>query len=205
MRWLFFATDPGRTAKWTCPSSSTATTRTTAWAWRFPATTITPGRMRAGSLASLSVDQPSPSSSSSLRSAARSMRASIKVPPLTRLRVVVGVRHDPARAADKSLHTGLQVIKAHSEMTRVAAGRPEPHTHGKNIPDRQQAQAIEADQWRLLGEFIDGGVADGEHRNPVDAVDPVVTLRVLGQDVRVEVPPRAPARRRRPPGRRRLA
>src|SRR5271165_6032266 len=54
MRWLFFATDPGRTAKWTCPSSSTATTRTTAWAWRFPATTITPGWMRAGSLASLS-------------------------------------------------------------------------------------------------------------------------------------------------------
>jgi len=34
----------------------------------------------AGSLASLSVDQPSPSSSSSLRSATKSMRASITVP-----------------------------------------------------------------------------------------------------------------------------
>ena len=83
---------------------------------------------------------------------------------------MVGVRHDPVRAADKSLHTEPQVIKAHSEMTRVAAGRLQPHTHGKNIPDRQQAQAIEADQWRLLGEFIDSGVPNGEHRDAVDAV-----------------------------------
>jgi hypothetical protein len=30
MRWLSFATDPGSTAKWTCPSSSIATARTTA-------------------------------------------------------------------------------------------------------------------------------------------------------------------------------
>ena len=37
-----------------------------------------------------------------VKAATKSMRASIKVPPLTRLRVVVGVRHDPVRAADKS-------------------------------------------------------------------------------------------------------
>ena len=67
-----------------------------------PAATITPGRMPAGSLASLSVDQPSPSSSSSLRSATKSMRASINLPPQTRLHVAVGVRHDPVRAADRS-------------------------------------------------------------------------------------------------------
>jgi hypothetical protein len=42
------------------PSSSTASTQPTAWAWRFPATSIAPGRIRAGSLASLSIDQPSP-------------------------------------------------------------------------------------------------------------------------------------------------
>ena len=87
---------------------------------------------------------------------------------------MVGVRHDPVRAADKSLHTDLQVIKAHREMTRVAAGRLQSHPHGKKVPDRQQAQAVEADQWRLLGEFIDGGVADGSrspaHQHHVSAV-----------------------------------
>ena len=31
-RWRFLATEPGRIAKWICPSSSTATTRTTACA-----------------------------------------------------------------------------------------------------------------------------------------------------------------------------
>ena len=77
MRWRPFSTDPGGTVKWNCPSSPTATTRTTAWAWRFPATSITPGRMPAGLLASPSVDQPSPSSSSSLRSATRSICESI--------------------------------------------------------------------------------------------------------------------------------
>jgi len=103
---------------------------------------------------------------------------------------VVGVRHNPVRAADKPLHTLLQVIKAHSEVTRVAAGRLQPHPRGKNISDRQQAEAIEADQWRLLGEFINSGVGDGEYPNPVDAVDAVITRRVLRQDVRVKVPPR---------------
>jgi hypothetical protein len=67
--------------KCTCPSSSTATTRTTAWAWRFPAT--------------------------------------------------------------------------------------------KNVTNLQQGQTIKADQRRLLGKFIDGGVADGEDRDSVDAVDAV--------------------------------
>jgi hypothetical protein len=48
--------------KCTCPSSSIATTRTTACAWRFPATSITPRRIREGSRASLRVDQPHPRS-----------------------------------------------------------------------------------------------------------------------------------------------
>jgi hypothetical protein len=65
------------------------------------ATSITPGWIRPGSRASLSLDQPNHSSSSSLRSAARPMRGSIRSPPLPRLRVVVGVRHDLMRAADK--------------------------------------------------------------------------------------------------------
>lgn len=62
MRWRFFSTDPGSTVKCTCPSSSIATTRTTACAWRFPATSITPRRIREGSRASLRVDQPHPRS-----------------------------------------------------------------------------------------------------------------------------------------------
>jgi hypothetical protein len=48
MRCRLLSTDPGSTVKCTCPSSSTATTRTTAWAWQLPATSITPGRIRAG-------------------------------------------------------------------------------------------------------------------------------------------------------------
>ena len=43
MRCRFFSSDPGRTAKCTCPSWSTAITRTTARACRLPATSITPG------------------------------------------------------------------------------------------------------------------------------------------------------------------
>src|SRR5579863_3633952 len=162
MRWRFFSTDPGSTVKCTCPSSSTATTRTTAWAWRLPATSITPGRTRPGSRASLSVDQPSPSSSSSLRSAARSMCDSIRPPPLPRLRVVVGVRHDLMRAADKPLHPVLQVIEARGVVTRIAAGRLQSHPGGENIPDLQQAQSIEADQRYLLSELVYGRVADSE-------------------------------------------
>lgn len=38
------ATEPGRTVKCTCPSSSTATTRTTAWPYRLPAGSMAPGR-----------------------------------------------------------------------------------------------------------------------------------------------------------------
>lgn len=106
MRWLFFATDPDDRLGLAVPSHH-----------HHPGTD-------AGGVSGVAQRGPaSPTSSSSLRPAAKSMRASIKVPPLTRLRVVVGVRHDPVRAADKSLHTGLQVIKAHGEMTRVAAGR----------------------------------------------------------------------------------
>jgi len=40
MGWRFFSSEPGRTVKCTWPSWSTAKTRTTALAWRFPATSI---------------------------------------------------------------------------------------------------------------------------------------------------------------------
>ena len=52
-------------------------------------------------------------------------------------------------------------------MTRIAAGWLQPHTCGENFPDRQQSQAIKADQRRLLSELIDGGIADGKDRNPI--------------------------------------
>src|SRR5271168_1992063 len=41
--------------------------------------------------------------------------------------VVVGVRHDLMRAGDKPQHAVLQVIEAHSVVTRIAAGRLQPH------------------------------------------------------------------------------
>src|SRR5207249_3223433 len=62
-RWRFLSTEPGRIAKCTWPSPSTATTRTTARPNRFPASSIAPGVTRDGWRASDTVDQPSPSSS----------------------------------------------------------------------------------------------------------------------------------------------
>jgi hypothetical protein len=59
----------------------------------------------------------------------------------------------------KSLHAALEVIKAHGEMTRVAAGRLQPHpqqehrrhsagSSGQNGPDAVIAQRIRAqDVW----------------------------------------------------------
>lgn len=45
----------------------------------------------------------------------------------------------------------------------------------------QESQAIEASQRYLLGQLIDGRVADGEDR---DAVDAVVAHRIRKQDAR---------------------
>ena len=53
-----------------------------------------------------------------------------QVPSLSRLRVVVGVRHDLVRAADKPPHAILQVIEAHGVMARVAAGWLQSHPGG---------------------------------------------------------------------------
>jgi hypothetical protein len=75
---------------------------------------------------------------------------------------VVGVRHDLMRAADKPLHAVLQVIEAHGVMTRIAAGRLQPHPGGENIPDLQQAQPIKADQRYFLSKLIDGDTTDSE-------------------------------------------
>jgi hypothetical protein len=58
-------------------------------------------------------------------------------------------------------------------MARVAADWLQSRLGGKNVPNLQQGQTIKADQRRLLGKFIDGGVADGEDRDSVDAVDAV--------------------------------
>jgi hypothetical protein len=48
----------------------------------------------------------------------------------------------------------------------------------------QESQAVETNQRHLLGQLIDGRVADGEDR---DAVDTVVAQRIRKQDERVEV------------------
>ena len=50
-----------------------------------------------------------------------------------------------------------------------------------------ESDTDKADQRRLLGKLIDGGAADGEDRDPVDAVDAVIARSVCAQDVRVEV------------------
>lgn len=91
------------------------------------------------------------------------------------------------RAADEPLHALLQVIKAHGVVTRITAGRLQPHPGGENIPDLQQAQAIEPDQWYLLSELIYGDGADSEDRDSVDAIDAVVACGIRAQDVRVQV------------------
>lgn len=54
-------------------------------------------------------------------------------------------------------------------------------SRGEDVPDMQESQAIEASQRYLLGQLIDGRVADGEDR---DAVDAVVAHRIRKQDAR---------------------
>lgn len=95
------------------------------------------------------------------------------------------------RAAGKPPHAVLQVIEANGVMARVAAGGLQSHLGGNNVPDRQQAQVIKADQRHLLSELNDGGAADGEDRDPVYTVNAVVTGRIRAQDVRVEARPRS--------------
>jgi hypothetical protein len=82
------------------------------------------------------------------------------------------------RAASKPPHPVLQVIEAYGVMTRVAASRLQPHPGGEYVPDRQQGQAIKADQRRLLSELIDGGIADGKDRDPIDAINAEYLLRL---------------------------
>src|SRR5579871_5232153 len=73
-----------------------------------------------------------------------------RLPPPSRLRIVVGVRHDLTRAAGKLSYAVVEVIEADSVMARVAAGRLQPHPSGQNVPDPQEGQATEPDQRRLL-------------------------------------------------------
>jgi hypothetical protein len=174
MRRRFLSTNPGSTVKCTCRRHRRPPPGRPPGPGRCRRPALPRGRIWLGSRASLRVDQPSPSSSSSLRLAARSMHGSISSPPLPRLGVVVGVRHDLVRASDEPLHAVLQVIGAHGEVTQIAAGRLQPDSGGENIPDRQQAQSIEADQRYLLSELVSGDVADSEDGDPVDAIDAVV-------------------------------
>src|SRR5579859_1583785 len=76
-----------------------------------PATSITPGRTREASRASLSADQPSPSSSSALRSATKSISRSIASPPPSRLGVAVGVGHDLGKPPDPSSRPSKTTVK----------------------------------------------------------------------------------------------
>jgi|HubBroStandDraft_2_1064218.scaffolds.fasta_scaffold1203187_2 hypothetical protein len=45
-------------------------------------------------------------------------------------------------------------------MTRITAGRLQPHPGGENVPDLRQAQPAEADQRYLLSELVYGDIAD---------------------------------------------
>ena len=119
-RWRFLATEPGRTMKWICPSSSTATTRTTACAAALPASSMAPGRIRAGSRASASVDHPCPSSSSAFRSATRS--TSTMGRHFLSSSFMVRVSDGLMLAADQPAYTVLELVESDVEVPRVAAG-----------------------------------------------------------------------------------
>jgi hypothetical protein len=91
------------------------------------------------------------------------------------------------RAADQPPRAVLQVIEAHGVMTRIAAGRLQPHPGDQNIPNLQQAQPVEADQRYLLSQLIYGDIVDSEDRDPVDAIDAVIAGRIRAQDLRVQI------------------
>lgn len=92
---------------------------------------------------------------------------------------MVGVRHDLVRAACQAPHAVVQVVEADGIVTRVPPGRLEPQSGRDDVADGQQSQPLEADQRHLLGQLFQRGVADGEHRDPVYAIDAAVAQQML--------------------------
>ena len=121
-RWRFFSSVPGSTVKCTCPSSSTAITRTTALPKRLPATSITP-RPHLSSITGIAQARPAEpvivlSVEVSYQVDLRLHRASLQI----RLPVVIRVGHDLMPTASEYLHALTQVIKANRVMPRIPPG-----------------------------------------------------------------------------------
>lgn len=86
-----------------------------------------------------------------------------------------------------SFHTSIEVIESDGEVAWVATGGFEPEPGHEEGTDAHQGQDLEANQRRLLCEFVNGGVTDREHRDAVLAVDRVVALGVGAKGGGVEV------------------
>jgi hypothetical protein len=81
---------------------------------------------------------------------------------------------------------GVEVVEGDGEVPRVPSGGLEAEARGTQVADANQRQDLEADQGRLLRQFVDRGVASREHRDAVLAVDRVVALPSLSRILRHE-------------------
>ena len=122
----------GTATKWTCPSSSTCSMRTSDQNRSEPATTTAPGTIRAGSLASRSRDHQRPWSSSLFRSALSSI-VGIGSPG----RPVEGVGHDSVRRSQHTDHELARVL-VDDVVVRRQPGVPEVEARGEQVTGGEQ-------------------------------------------------------------------
>lgn len=90
-------------------------------------------------------------------------------------------------AGSEGLDSPVEVVEGDGEAPWVAAGGLETESRCSQISGPDEGQELEADQRRLLGELVNGGVAGGEHRDAVLAVDGVVSVGVRPQRLAIEV------------------
>lgn len=67
-------------------------------------------------------------------------------------------------AGSEGLDSPVEVVEGDGEAPWVAAGGLETESRCSQISGPDEGQELEADQRRLLGELVHGGVAGGEHR-----------------------------------------
>ncbi len=70
-------------------------------------------------------------------------------------------------AAEQSLHAVVQSVEGDVEVARVTSGRLQTQPGGAQRADGHQGQSSEPDQRYLLGQLVQGQVADGEDQDPM--------------------------------------
>ncbi len=89
-----------------------------------------------------------------------------------------GVGDNLVSASHQCCDALVQLIEADCVVAGIAPGRLQPQPSRMQLGDRDQGQPGKPDQRHLLGHLVKGGTADGEHLDPVAAIDAAVAQRV---------------------------